>query len=273
MRRTCRRIDLSVSIDAIWEKSREEIDRRIGTLEAALAAMRALALGDELRAHAERDAHKLAGSLGMFGFPTGSDLAREVEQVLGVGGGPDLCDVRRLGELVRVLRDEFETRTRGRRSSVPLVALTGSQALGDRAVGPGRGGQDTATPVTGSRTILVIDDSALIRRVVETSLGGDQGCRVSVAESGAEGIELASRERPDAILLDVEMPDLDGPATLARLRAQEATQEIPVLFLTGHAGEDDCLELEALGVAGVIAKPFDPESLAGEVSGRLGWRL
>jgi CheY-like chemotaxis protein len=121
------------------------------------------------------------------------------------------------------------------------------------------------------RTILVVDDSALIREVVRIGLGGERGWEVRMAASGAEGVEAASRERPDAILLDVEMPDLDGPATLARLRAQDATREIPVLFLTGHSAEEDCRELEALGASGVIAKPFDPAGLAAEVTRRLGW--
>lgn len=120
------------------------------------------------------------------------------------------------------------------------------------------------------RTMLVIDDSALIRRVVQIALGGSQGWRVTTADSGAKGIELATRERPDAILLDVEMADLDGPATLAGLRAQEATREIPVLFLTGHDAEDDRRELVALGAVGLIAKPFDMDGLAAEVARLLG---
>ena len=122
------------------------------------------------------------------------------------------------------------------------------------------------------RTMLVIDDSALIRRVVQIALGGSQGWRVTTADSGEKGIELATRERPDAILLDVEMADLDGPATLAGLRAQEATREIPVMLLTGCDAEDDRRELVALGAAGLIAKPFDMDGLAAEVARLLGAR-
>lgn len=120
------------------------------------------------------------------------------------------------------------------------------------------------------RTILVIDDSAVIRRVVQIVLGRHLGWRVITADSGAEGIELAARERPDAILLDVEMGGLDGPATLGCLRQQEVTREIPVLFLTGRDTEEDRRELAALGAAGLITKPFDPEGLAVEVGRLLG---
>jgi CheY-like chemotaxis protein len=121
-----------------------------------------------------------------------------------------------------------------------------------------------------TRTVLVVDDSVLIRRVVQIALETDQRWRVHAAESGAEGIEIAARERPDVILLDVEMPHLDGPATLTRLRDREATRAIPVLFLTGHDGEDDRRELIALGVEGLITKPFVPDLLAAELDRLLG---
>ncbi len=120
-------------------------------------------------------------------------------------------------------------------------------------------------------TILVIDDSPLIRRVVEVAIGENSDWLVHTAGSGADGVDVAARERPDAILLDVEMPDLDGPATLTLLRAHEAAREIPVLFLTGHTAEADRRALEALGAAGVMAKPFDPDTLASDIARQLGW--
>lgn len=121
------------------------------------------------------------------------------------------------------------------------------------------------------RTILVIDDSALIRRTVEIGLGEAHGWEVRTADSGAEGLAIASHEEPDAILLDVEMPDLDGPGTLNRLQAHEAAQKIPVLFLTGHSTEEHHHRLMALGAAGVITKPFDPSTLATQITRLLGW--
>jgi two-component system alkaline phosphatase synthesis response regulator PhoP len=124
--------------------------------------------------------------------------------------------------------------------------------------------------MTGERSVLVVDDSALIRQVAQLGLA-EPGWRVTTVDSGAEAIEVAGRERPDAILLDVVMPDLDGPATLARLRSEEPTRDIPVVFLTAKAEDTDRRELEDLGAAGVIAKPFDPGELAGQVAQTLGW--
>jgi CheY-like chemotaxis protein len=116
------------------------------------------------------------------------------------------------------------------------------------------------------RRILVIDDSAVIRQVVQVGLRVDRSWEVLAADSGAEGLGIAVRELPDVILLDVEMPDLDGPATLALLRAEEATRKIPVLFLTGHTAEEERGRLCALGAVGVIAKPFQPARLGDEIA-------
>jgi CheY-like chemotaxis protein/HPt (histidine-containing phosphotransfer) domain-containing protein len=243
---------LSSAIEAIWETSREEIGRRIATLEHAVAAMLGGDLGVDLRDRAHSDAHKLAGSLGMFGFATGSALAQELEQALATDGAPELEDVPHLAELVGVLRGEFDARMAGDHR----------EDADDQRV---------PAPECRAHEILVIDDSPVICRVVEVGLGGDRAWRVRAASSGAEGIVLASRECPDVILLDVEMPDLDGPDTLARLRAQETTRQIPVLFLTCHSSDEWRRELRALGAAGVIAKPFDPATLAAEIAGLLGW--
>lgn len=253
---------LSGAIEAIWDRSLEETTRRIATLDRASAASLAGELGDELRAHAGSDAHKLAGSLGMFGLATGSELASEVEQALATSGGGAMRDAPGFAELVFALRAQVDARMAGRSAD---EAATDEGQSDDFGLLPG------AAPVGAARMILVIDDSALIRQVVRLALTGDPGWQVRAAESGAEGVELAGSERPQAILLDVEMPELDGPGTLARLRDQEATREIPVLFLTAHCTERDSCELEALGAAGVIAKPFDPPSLASQVAGLLRW--
>lgn len=116
-----------------------------------------------------------------------------------------------------------------------------------------------------SPRVLVVDDSDLIRQVAQLALGR-AGWDVLLAADGEEGIALAAAERPDAVLLDVVMEGLDGPATLARLREQEATRDIPVLFLTARAEA----EIEA-GAAGVIGKPFHVATLADQVRAALGW--
>lgn len=110
--------------------------------------------------------------------------------------------------------------------------------------------------------ILYIDDEADIREVAQMSLELEPAFEVRTCGSGSEGIAEARAWRPDLILLDVMMPEMDGPAVLARLREDPATAAIPVVFITARAQAQDVAKLEALGARGVLAKPFDPMALA-----------
>ena len=117
--------------------------------------------------------------------------------------------------------------------------------------------------------VLIIDDEADIRRVARLSLVKIGGMEVLDAASGAEGARTAAAETPDAILLDVMMPGLDGPATLLALRADPRTAGIPVVFLTAKAMPDEVRRLLAMGVHGVLNKPFDPMTLPSQLRAAL----
>jgi CheY-like chemotaxis protein len=119
--------------------------------------------------------------------------------------------------------------------------------------------------------ILLIDDEEDIREVTAVSLETVAGWQVSSADSGLAGLELARKARPDAILLDVMMPERDGPATLRLLHNDEATRGIPVIFLTAKVQSIEQERLEAIGAAGILAKPFDPLSLADQIKEILHW--
>ncbi len=122
-----------------------------------------------------------------------------------------------------------------------------------------------------SRKILLVDDEDDIREVAQLSLEMTAGWEVSTASSGAEGVRIAAAERPDAILLDVMMPGMDGPATARELRSRPETAEIPIILLTAKLQAADRRRFDDLGVAGVLSKPFDPMELAAQVSAVLGW--
>lgn len=111
--------------------------------------------------------------------------------------------------------------------------------------------------------ILLVDDEADIREVAALSLQAIGGWRVSSAN---EGIAMARAERPDAILLDVMMPDIDGPATFQRLQADPQTRDIPVILLTAKAQSADRRGFARLGVAGTLTKPFDPMTLSDQIA-------
>lgn len=122
-----------------------------------------------------------------------------------------------------------------------------------------------------ARRILIIDDEDDIREVAALSLETVAGWEVMMASSGAAGIVKAREQHPDAILLDVMMPMMDGPTTFRELRAMPETANIPVILLTAKVQAADQKRFSDLGVSAVMFKPFDPLSLAGDIARALGW--
>jgi len=123
-----------------------------------------------------------------------------------------------------------------------------------------------------NRRILVVDDDEAIREVVRTGLEVVAGWQVEVASNGAQAVALCSADPPDAVLLDVMMPTMDGPTTFARLQEDPRTRSVPVILLTAKVQPAERRRYEDLAVAGVLAKPFDPLALPEDVADLLGWR-
>ncbi|HEY9777326.1 MAG TPA: response regulator [Planktothrix sp.] len=113
--------------------------------------------------------------------------------------------------------------------------------------------------------ILIIDDEEDARSICGMSLHMIGGCDVVEAASGKEGIELAAKEQPDVIILDLMMPEMDGTETLRNLRKNPATEEIPVIFLTVKGMFSEFERLKSLGALAVLTKPFDPIQLSNQI--------
>jgi CheY-like chemotaxis protein len=122
------------------------------------------------------------------------------------------------------------------------------------------------------RRILIIDDEDDIREVAALSLEATAGWNILTASSGAAGIEIAAAEQPDAILMDVMMPGVDGPTTFGHMQQNAAISHIPVLLLTAKVQGVDQRRFAGLGLAGILFKPFDPLTLAQQISDVLGWK-
>jgi CheY-like chemotaxis protein len=122
------------------------------------------------------------------------------------------------------------------------------------------------------RRVLLIDDEDDIREVAQLSLEMVGRWEVVTASSGAEGLVRAAADQPDAILLDVMMPDMDGPTTFKGLRANPATCDIPVVLLTAKIF-DSATDRNGLEGIKVIGKPFDPLRLPSQVARVLGWSV
>lgn len=124
-----------------------------------------------------------------------------------------------------------------------------------------------------TKRILIIDNEEYIQEVTQICLQTTASWQVLTASSGREGIAKAAAEQPDAILLDVMMPDMDGPTTFQQLQDNPATRQIPVILLTAKVQACDRRRYDELGVKGAIAKPFAPLQLASQITAILDWKL
>ncbi len=125
-------------------------------------------------------------------------------------------------------------------------------------------------PTRELKRVLFVEDEADIRDIIDLALGTVGGLALKPCASGEEAVGAISAFAPDLILLDVMMPGLDGPTTLARLRARPELAAIPAVFMTAKAQRHEVERFVALGAADVIAKPFDPMTLAEQL--RAIWR-
>jgi CheY-like chemotaxis protein len=117
--------------------------------------------------------------------------------------------------------------------------------------------------------ILHVDDEPDIREIVDISLGLNPDFEVRSCGSGMEALVTAAEWSPFLVMLDVMMPNMDGPTTLTHLRRNPVTADIPILFVTARAQPREVEHFISLGAQGVISKPFDPMTLASVVRGHL----
>ncbi len=113
--------------------------------------------------------------------------------------------------------------------------------------------------------VLYIEDEVDIQTIARLALESIGGLVVETCSSGREGLDRAAGFSPDLILLDVMMPDMDGPATLRALRQLPGMADVPVVFMTAKVQPQEVAGYRALGALDVIAKPFDPMTLAEQV--------
>ena len=116
------------------------------------------------------------------------------------------------------------------------------------------------------KKLIYIEDEADIREIAQLALELVGGYEVEIYGSGQEALAKAGLFKPELILLDVMMPDMDGPTTLANLRANPEFANTPAVFMTAKVQPNEIADLQALGALAVIAKPFDPMILASQLA-------
>lgn len=122
-----------------------------------------------------------------------------------------------------------------------------------------------------NKRVLVVDDDDGIREVIQICLEAIAGWEVITVASGADGLKQAEAQQPDAIILDVMMPYMDGITTFKQLQGNQKIQHIPTILLTAKAKISEQKQLQNLGVAGVIVKPFEPQKLVEQIKKILRW--
>src|SRR5690349_6555481 len=179
--------------------------------------------------------------------------------------GGTRCPSRKRPRLGRLLRSAFGpvlahvAVASSRREAAASHAYPSPRALGcDPAGAPGSTGTQKALQV------LLVDDDVALRMLYRFNLEAS-GARVVEAEDGESALQLLAGELPDVVLLDVMMPGLDGWAVAERLRAEERTRWLPLIFITALAEDEARSRGLALGAVGYLVKPFNPTKLAAEV--------
>lgn len=116
--------------------------------------------------------------------------------------------------------------------------------------------------------VLIVDDTELNRKVVRTVLTS-QGFEVLEAEDGEQAVIMTTEQMPDIVLMDVQLPKLDGYEATRRLRAQESTRHIPIIALTAHAMPGESERAHEAGCSGYISKPINTRTLVEEMTQHL----
>ncbi|MEA5477916.1 response regulator [Pseudanabaena galeata UHCC 0370] len=122
-----------------------------------------------------------------------------------------------------------------------------------------------------TKSILLIDDEPNLAQVIAVCLESFKGWKVQIANSGKAGLSIVESLKPDAILLDVMMPEMDGITVFQHLQQNPKIQNIPVILLTAKVQASDRARFAQLDIAGAISKPFEPLQIADQIAQLLNW--
>ena len=227
---------LSAAVAQVWERFREPVLKRVDVVEQAALSLLEGGLDAEARRNAEREAHKLAGSVGTFGYGEASRLSREAEQLLAGPGELGQADALRLADLAVAIRRELQ---------VP-IGTAGPAAAAPGAAPEGQAGD-------GPLLLIVDSDREMAERLAMEASG--RGMRTVVAQGADAARGSLARRRPDAALLE-----LDGEGrTLELLRElSDGERPVPVVVLTRSDDFADRVEVARHGGRGFLRKPISP---------------
>jgi diguanylate cyclase (GGDEF)-like protein len=248
---------LECAVRQAWERFRGTILQRVGAVEDAAVAVLEGGLDEARRRHAEREAHKLAGSVGTFGFAQASRLAREAEIILQGSQPLEQAQALKLTDLAVALRRELDRPAaadppQSPRDAAASASLSPAGAVPDRPPPP---------------LVLLVDvDPELAERVAMEAAG--RGMRTRTAAGVAEARALAAGEHPAAVLVDLSA-DRDGRGLdlIADLSAR--APRIPVVVVSSRDSFTDRVDVARMGGLGFLQKPVPPTAVVDALQGVL----
>ncbi|MHC5744526.1 MAG: response regulator [Nostoc sp.] len=245
-----------IAVAEIWQRFQGRVDEQVRLLEEAIATLNHNSLNLDLRSLAAKEAHTLAGSLGTFGLPVGSKLARNIELLLSSGQILSQSEISNLESWVKLLRREIDGNEAVAISSspTPQVLETVTQPLHN----------DLHTETK----ILVVDDDPQIQAFLQTLLS-PWGLKAIALEDPRQFWETLEVVTPDMLILDVELPYTNGIELCQLVRNDSHWCELPILFLTVHSDAEMVNRVFSIGADDFVSKPIVGPELVTRIVNRL----
>jgi PAS domain S-box-containing protein len=240
------------AIAGVWEKFQGRIKQQVAVLEQAAAALESQSLEQSLRQQAIQEAHTLAGSLGTFGLPEGSDAARQIERLLKLENTLKQSQVKTLYEFVQTLRQAVE--------GVPQKQVSATVDQVDTS--------KQASPQSSQSKVMVVDDDPKILAILQKILE-PWGVTLTVLEDPRQFWEILGNTVPDLLILDVEMPHINGIELCQSVRNDARWGNLPILFLTVHTDTDVVNQVFAAGADDFVSKPIVGPEVVTRILNRL----
>jgi len=227
------------AIDKVLERFRGVFNQQVALLEQAKTALLAGNLETELQQAAQHEAHKLAGSMGSFGYPEGSKLARSAEHLLMKDQPFSAEEITRFSEIVTALQQEL---------AKPPVTLTASPV-----------------PTLLSHRVLVVDDDTALTELLKAE-SEDWGLRMKIAPNLTAARSSLALSMPDVMLLDLSFPETEEDGLTLLRELTERSPNLPIIVFTGRDSLADRLAVSRLGAKQFLHKPATTEQIFRAIS-------
>ena len=229
-----------IAVRTVWEKRKPQTAARIQVLEELIAALLEHRLDDELLEAGIEASHKLAGSLGSFGFPRGSELAFQVEAMLMADEKPTAAEAPRLAEWVEGIWNEID-----RAPDLPAAPAPA---------------EPTATVSAANNAVVAVVEDDLVLGELLLHMLRNEGFEPEWIDDGGKALEALVGEQarlfPRVLLLDVDLPAVSGFGVLRAMSESGALRRTKVIMLTAHASEEETVKTFELGAFDHVPKPF-----------------